>query len=414
MRELAKRGGKRLWRYLCWSAIAAGTGLAVGGAAAGFGLLLRWAAGYRQTHPHILYFLPLSGLIIAWMYHRFSPGDKGTDSVITTLHGNEEPRARMAPMIFIATILTHLFGGSAGREGAALQLGGSLGGILGRAARLDERRRRVLILCGMSAGFAGVFGTPIASAIFTIEVASVGVMQYAALVPCAVSALTASALSDHLGLHPHRFTLSDVPSFGIESGLKVFMIAVACAALSAFFCWLLHQSSAVYQKLLPNPFLRIAAGGALVCALALLLGTRDYLGAGSEVIVRAVDGAARPEAFALKMVFTALTLGAGYKGGEIVPSLYVGATCGCTMGLWLGISPSLCAAVGLTALFCGVTNCPITALIIGIELFGESAAGYMLLAVAVSFALSGTGGLFGAQKFAYEKDRVHFAESLKN
>ena len=408
VRAAVRTPGRRLRRYFLWSLGAVAVGVAVGSVGAAFGLALNWAAAYRACHGWTLWLLPAAGLLIVFLYERFLPEDRGTDLVITALHGQNELPPRMAPLIFLSTLLTHLFGGSAGREGAALQLGGSLANLMGRLARVDERKRRVLVLCGMSACFSAVFGTPVAAAIFALEVASVGLMQYAALIPCAVAALTASEVAAALGLMPERFALGTMPDLGAVSGGKVLAVALLCALASELFCWLLHAGGRWYRRLLKSPYLRVLAGGVLVCGLTALLGTRAYLGAGTETIARAVAGEAVPWAFALKMVFTALTLGAGYKGGELVPSLFVGATLGCTLGTVLGISPSLCAAVGMTALFCGVTNCPATALLLGIELFGGGAAPYLLLAVAVSYVFSGDNGLYAAQAMVFERDRVHF------
>lgn len=400
---------RRLRRYLCWSLGAVAIGLVVGAAGTAFGLTLGWVTATRERLPWLLWLLPFAGLLIVFLYEKLLPGDRGTNLVITTLHGEDELPPRMAPMIFVTTALTHLFGGSAGREGAALQLGGSIANWLGALVRLDERRRRILVLCGMSAGFSAVFGTPVASAIFAIEVASVGVMQYSALIPCAVSSLTASAVARRLGLLPESFKIGSAPDFGPVSAVKIFVVALLCAAASELFCLLLHSGGRLYKRLLPNPYLRVFAGGALICLLTLAVQTRDYLGAGTPIIAEAIAGRALPWAFALKMLFTVVTLGAGYKGGELVPTLFVGATLGCTLGTLLHISPALCAAVGMVSLFCGVTNCPITALILGIELFGSTPAGYLLLAVAISYVFSGDNGLYEAQTLVYERDRVRFS-----
>ena len=277
---------------------------------------------------------------------------------------------RTAPLIFAGTALTHLCGGSAGREGAALQLGGSLAAGLGRLLRLKEKDGRMVILCGMSAAFAAVFGTPLTAAIFALEVASVGVMHYAALVPCTVSALIGFLLAGQLGCEAEALTLQGVPALSPASLARVAVLALLCAVLSVLFCRLLRLSGRWYARLIAQPVLRAAVGGAVVVMVTLLLGTRAYNGAGMDVVARALEGESEPLAFLFKMLLTALTLGAGFRGGEIVPLFFIGSTFGCVAGDWLGLSPSFAAGIGLVALFCGATNCPITSLMLGIELFG--------------------------------------------
>ncbi len=314
----------------------------------------------------------------------------------------------MAPLIFISTILTHLFGGSAGREGAALQLGGSIGNQLGRWFRFDEKDRRIVVMCGMSAAFAAIFGTPVAASIFAMEVVSVGVMYYAALVPCVFSSLIASKVATDMGINPELFTILHIPEFHLVPSIKIILLALCCAALSVLFCMALHGLGDVYRLKLKNPYFRIIFSSCLIILLTVLLQTTDYMGAGVPVIEEAIKGQVRPEAFFLKMLFTALTLEAGFKGGEIVPSFFVGATFGCLFGQLLGISPSLCAAVAMVAVFCGVTNCPITSMLIAFELFGYEAVPYFLIAISVSYLMSGYYGLYHDQTIVYSKYKTEY------
>lgn len=395
--------------FLRWLFFAALTGGAVGLAGTAFYFSVRWATAFRQENGWIVWLLPAAGALIVLLY-RMSGVEKsqGTNLVLLAVRSPEPVPLKMAPLIFVSTVLTHLFGGSAGREGAALQLGGSLGFQVGRLFRLDEKDLHILTMCGMSAGFAALFGTPVTSAVFAMEVVSVGVMYYAALVPCAVSALLALWIAGAFGAKPESFAVSGVPRLQPVPFLQVLLLALLCAAVSAAFCYLLHKAGVLYKKYIANSYLRAAAGGALVLALMLACGTRDYLGAGMDVISAALHGAARPEAFALKMLFTALTLGAGFKGGEIVPGFFVGATFGCVAGGLLGLSPSFGAAVGLLAVFCGVTNCPLTTLLLSVELFGAQGIPFYLLAAAVSYMLSGYSGLYSRQKILYSKYKPEF------
>lgn len=385
------------------------SGLFVGGVGTLFYFGMSVVTLMRTKNPWLLFLLPVAGLVIVGCYRLLhDEKDTGTNLVLSAIHSDENLPLRMAPLIFISTLLTHLFGGSAGREGAALQLGGSIGNGLGKLFRFDEKDKHIMIMCGMSAAFSALFGTPMAAAVFSMEVVSVGVMYYAALVPCVISSLVAYAVARFFGVAPELFLLKNIPALQISSAVKISVLAVLCAGVSILFCILLHQSEHIYKKLFQNPYIRIFAGGCIIIVLTLLVGDQTYNGAGMNVIEQCIEGSVRPEAFLLKMIFTALTLGAGYKGGEIVPSFFTGATFGCLFGNLLGFSPSLCAAVGMTAVFCGVTNCPITSLLISFELFGYDGMPYFLLAVAFSYMLSGYYGLYSSQKIIYSKYKTNY------
>lgn len=272
-------------------------------------------------YPWVILTLPLAGLVIVFLYQKIGKEDRGTNQVLSFIRSKDEVPFRAAPLIFISTILTHLAGGSAGREGAAIQLGGSIGNQLGRWIRLDEEDRHVIVMCGMSGAFAAVFGTPMAAAVFAMEVVSVGIMYYAALLPCVISALIASGFAASFGIHPESFHVSGVVKLTMESGLKMGVVALACGAVSILFCVALGEAEKLYRRWLKNPYLRVAAAGLLVIAVTLLLGTTDYLGAGNNLIEQAVEaGQARPWDFLLKLLLTAVTMRAGFRGGEIVPS----------------------------------------------------------------------------------------------
>jgi H+/Cl- antiporter ClcA len=339
-------------------------------------------------------------------------GNKGTNLVIESVRSDEELSGKMPPLIFISTVITHLFGGSAGREGAALQLGGSMGFQIGKWFHLDEKDLRTITMCGMSAGFAALFRTPLTAAVFSMEVIRVGVMYYSALVPSTLAAIIGYAISGYFGVASPVYALKSVPDLNVIPVLQVLLLAVLCAALSILFCIVLHKTPKIYKKYIDNQYIRIAVGGGLIIGLAYLFRTTDYLGAGADIIRNAVTGQARPEAFVLKMIFTAVTLGAGYKGGEIVPSLFVGATFGNVIGGLIGLSPAFGGAVGLMAVFCGVTNCPITAFLLSLEMFGPSGALYYFIAAAVSYMLSGYYGLYNKQKIMYSKFKPQFIDKF--
>lgn len=393
--------------FLKWLFVAVITGGLIGGVGSLFHIALNYSTELRITHGWMIWLLPLAGLLIVLFYRLCRIREpRGTDLVIEAVRTSEELPAIMAPLIFASTVLTHLCGGSAGREGAVLQIGGSIGNTLGKCMRLnDEKSKNIMIMCGMSAAFSALFGTPVTATVFSMELISVGVMYYAALVPCTVSAVIALEVSRACGVAPETFRIYGVPDANFGSIAGVLMLSLLCAGLSIVFCFCLHQAGRLYKKYLSNQYLRAAAGGVLVLLLVLVFRTRDYLGAGMDVIERSIQGEALPWAFALKLLFTAVTLGAGYKGGEIVPSFFVGATFGCVVGDFLGLHPSFGAALGLVALFCGVTNCPITALMLAFELFHFTGVLFFLLAVAVSYMLSGYFSLYSAQKFVYGKTK---------
>jgi H+/Cl- antiporter ClcA len=318
----------------------------------------------------------------------------------------------MAPLIFVSTTITHLFGGSAGREGAALQLGGSIANMLGKLIRLGDEDRRLVIMCGMSAGFSALFGTPMAAAIFSMEVVRVGVMQYSGFVPCVVSSMVAHFVAQFMKVPPEVFHLHGIPAISPVGFGQILLFACVTALVSILFCVVLHEAEHLYEHTFKNPYVRIAVAGVAVVLLAALLGG-ECLGSGMGIIEHIFhEGETKPYIFLLKMVFTALTLGAGFKGGEIVPSFTVGAAFGCTVASLLGLPVPLAAACGMVGVFCGVTNCPLTSLLIAFELFGFAGMPYYLTTVAVSYMLSGYYGLYHAQRIMYSKTETHFINTI--
>jgi H+/Cl- antiporter ClcA len=377
-------------------------GAVAGGAGTLFYFCIAWVTGIRGGNPWLLYLLPLGGLMIVFSYRKLgAPHPQGTDLVIEAVRSPEPVPIKMAPLIFFATAVTHLFGGSAGREGAALQLGGSLGYGIGHVFRLDEKDLHILTMSGMAACFSALFGTPITATVFVMEVVTVGVMYYSALVPCAAAAVVGACISRACGVPPTEFAIAGIPAVDWKPVFLVILLAVLCALLSAFFCYFMRGTGKFLRRI-QNPYARAAVGGALVILLVFPFG-RDYLGMGGSVIAAAMQGHAVPEAFLLKLLFTAVTLGAGFRGGEIVPAFFVGATLGCAAGGMIGLNPSFGAAIGFMAVFCGVTNCPITAFILSMEVFGSRGAVYYLIAAAISYMLSGYTGIYSKQKILYSK-----------
>ena len=388
-----------------WLIITVGVGLIVGVAGAAFAHVLAWVNALRAAQPKLLLGLPLGGVVIVWLYRVLNnTEDKGTNTIISAARGDNTVTWKTAPLIFVSTAITHLFGGSAGREGAALQLGGSIANSLCRLYHLDsEASRKTMIMCGMAAGFTALFGTPLAAAVFALEVACVGVMEYSALFPCVVSAMVAHFVAEFLQVPPEVFHLA-VPDITPLGFAKVLILSAAAGGASILFCMVLHKAEQLYKQV-PNPYARAALGGILVVVMATVWQAGDYLGSGMGIIegIFHGEGAPAPLAFLLKMLFTAVTLGAGFKGGEIVPSFTIGATLGFVIGPILGLDAQLAAACGMIGLFCGVTNCPLAALMISFELFGFEGMPWYLTAVAVSYLLSGHHGLYHVQAFRKHK-----------
>ena len=400
---------KAYCRYLSafarWTLIAVLIGAVCGVIGGVFALAVEHATHLREQHPWLLYLLPAGGLIIALVYRAMKlPLSLGTDEIITTVRTQGGVPVLMAPAIFIATTLTHLFGGSSGREGAALQLGGSLGAAIGRLLRPKEDLIRICQLCGMAALFSALFGTPLTATIFVLEIIEVGRIYERAMLPCLVSAVTAMLCARAVGVHKEPFFLAaGLQAVNAAALLQALGLGVICAVTAILFCMVMHFSGKRVRRLIRNDFLRIAAGGAAVILLALVLGTRDYLGGGMQVIFAALDGSTHPEAFLLKILFTAVTLSCGFKGGEIVPSFFIGATLGCAAAPLLGMPAQLGAGLGLISVFCGVTNAPIASLMLSIELFGAEYLPLFGVSALTAFMLSGHISLYHAQLFTEPK-----------
>lgn len=387
-----------------WLTCASITGLICGLIGSAFHKSVEYATELRVQHSLFICFLPLAGLGIVGLYHITNmKEDGGTNRVIASIRTSKPIPFRMAPLIFISTVLTHLFGGSSGREGAALQIGGSIGCTLGGIFHLDEKDIHIITMCGMSGVFAALFGTPVTATIFSMEVISVGVLYYVAFIPCLLSAILAFDIAKFFGMKPVVYHLSSIPAADLQNLLRVLVLSGLCAIMSMIFCFTLHKTSNWYKRLLSNVYTRVFVGGFLVVALTFLLQTNDYNGAGMNIVSDAIAGHAKPEAFLLKIIFTALTLGAGFKGGEIVPSFFIGATFGNIAGGLLGLPPGFGAAIGLISMFCGVVNCPIASLLLSLELFGAQGLLLFCLTCAISYVLSGYYGLYSSQKIVYSK-----------
>ncbi|MGN1351013.1 MAG: chloride channel protein [Anaerovoracaceae bacterium] len=395
---------RHLHFFIKWIVFAMITGVICGLAGTAFHYALSIASDCFSEAGFLLFLLPAAGIIIVFSYHYLQIyKDEGTNSILRAARAEDTSAFRVGPLIFLATFLTHLCGGSAGREGAALQIGGSIGSFFSRRLKLSSYDHQLMVMCGMSAAFSALFATPLAAAFLSIEIAGVGTVFYAGLVPAVLASFIAMLVSRNLGVQPLVFLTAPAQTADPFLLLKILVFASLIGLLSIIFCSVMHNTRAFFQKAFPNPYIRVVAGGLVVVILTLLLGTDAYNGAGMGMISKALSGNAPQEAFILKLVFTAVTLGCGFKGGEIVPAFFVGAAFGCTAGAVLGIDPVFAAELGLIGLFCGVVNCPVTSIFLSVELFGSSNFLMFGMTAAVSYLLSGYYSLYSGQKFMNSK-----------
>ena len=406
LKERVAHIGQYAVTLLKWMVLGGVIGLVGGIIGSLFHIGVDTATQARLAHPWVLYLMPVGGLAIVGLYRLTKTEGKGTNDIIASVHFGEQVPGLLVPVIFVSTVITHLCGGSAGREGAALQIGGGIGYQAGRLLRLGKKDLPLATLCGMSGVFAALFGTPLTATVFALEVISVGVLYYAGLVPCLTAALTGYLVSVLMGVPPTRFTVT-VPGLEVRTMLLVMVLALLCAVVSILFCRGLHGVEHLLKRTLKNPYLRVAVGAAVLIGLTLLT-NGDYNGAGMEVIGRAMAGQADPWAWVWKLLFTAITIGCGFKGGEVVPSFFVGAAFGCVAAGWLGLPAGFGAAMGLVSVFCGAVNCPLASIILSVELFGSGDLLYFAMACSISYLISGYCGLYSSQTILYSKLRAEF------
>lgn len=388
---------KKLWHLCRVIALALLVGVLCGAVGAAFAHAISWVSHVRTVYPSLLYGLPLAGLLTVAIYMICGTSGIGTRHILDAGKGEGRIPLTLTPAVFIGAALTHLCGGSAGREGAALQLGGGLAALVGRVFRVDVVVARTLTICGMGAFFAAVFGTPLGACVFVLEVLYLGRSVLVFLLPTLVSCISAYIIAVFLGVHPEQFTILDIPAVSFSTLWRLLVIAVACALVSVIFCKSLHFVSRKYAVLLKNEWWRIAVGGAVIVVLTLIVGTTDYNGSGITLINRIFEGEeVRYEAFALKILFTVITVAAGYKGGEIIPSFCIGATLGGTLSLLLQLPTTFGAAIGMTAMFCGVTGAPLATAFLAVEMFGIQGIVFFALAIVVSALISGKNNLYTA------------------
>ena len=400
-----RSSGKYAIIFFRWCILSAIMGVVGGLLGSLFHHVLHFVTQVRSAHMWLIFLLPVGGLLTVAIYrHPQMRNNKGTNEIIEATLDGHPVSPLVAPSIFLATAFTHLFGGSGGREGAALQLGGSAASFLAKRYNLKESNRKILVTAGMSSVFAGLFGTPLTATLFCMEFASVGTFFSPALLPCFLSSFIASRLSHCLGVHAETYILTQAFSLTLGNSWRYLLLSVLVSLLGIFMCTVFHKAEHMAAHHLPNPFVRIAAGGMMITIMTLLVGDHRFNGAGMEMALNAVAGKADWYSFLLKMLFTAVTLAAGFKGGEIVPTFCIGATFGCVLGGILGLDAGMAAAMGLIGLFCCATNAPLASIMLSVEMFGGTNIYLFSLISVICFVLSGKYGLYSSQILQYNKE----------
>ncbi|MFB6458030.1 voltage-gated chloride channel family protein [Chitinophaga sp. Hz27] len=417
-----------VYQLLRWTLLILPVAIITGSLVALFLWLLDTVTHIRWEHSFILYFLPFAGILIYWLYKwAGKSADKGNNLIMDEIHqpGGGVP-ARMAPLVLITTIITHLFGGSAGREGTAVQIGGSMAGWIGRVLKLSEADVKILLMTGIAAGFGAVFGTPVTGAVFALEVLAIGVMRYDALIPCLVAAVLADVVCSSWGIthtHYHIDYESVASTIGvpfIHTDLlllaKVIAGGVAFGLTSFLFSWLMHKIKSTANAYIKIPWLIPFVGGIIIIGLCWILRTDAYLGLGVTTkdpnsLAPSIVNAFRADAdisymsWFWKLLFTAITLGMGFKGGEVTPLFFMGAALGNSLAHILGAPVDLMAGLGFIAVFAGATNTPLACTIMGVELFGTHHVIYFAVACFTAYYFSGHSGIYSAQRLAVPKKR---------
>lgn len=384
--------------FVIWIIFGIVTGVVSGLIGTAFHLAVDYVTEIRMEHFHIIFFMPLAAIIIHYIYHLLKVDGQGTDTIIKAALNKKEVSLLLAPAIFASTVLTHFTGGSAGREGAALQIGGSISSSLGRLFHLESKDQRSVILAGMAGVFAALFGTPIGATIFATTVLVVSVNEEKSFMAALVSALVADYVAKMLGVPPTRFAVET-----IALTPKTFLVTIVLGLIFSLAANLFYRTNHFAEHKLAhyfkNPLIRSIVATSIVVIMTLVFSDMRYNGAGMNIIAKAIEqGEANYYDFLLKIIFTALTLAAGLKGGEVVPSFFIGATLGCVIGPIFGLPASLSAAMGMIGVFCGCTNTLLASLVLAIEMFGVGGLPFYALCLTVVELTSTDDGFYHAQR----------------
>ncbi|MHC5758866.1 voltage-gated chloride channel family protein [Nostoc sp.] len=389
-----------------WLPISIVVGILAGTASAALLASLEWATDWRESHQWIVALLPLGGFLSGWIYHQFGRTVEGGNNLL--LEEIHNPKSvipfRMAPLVLLGTDLTHFFGGSAGREGTALQMGASLADQLTKILHFQGANRRILLTAGISGGFASVFGTPLAGTVFGLEVLAIGKIHYDALFPSLIAAIVGNQVTLLFGLHHTAYRHApSIPTLTIWGLISAIIAGAIFGIVARFFAKLTHQISHFFKAKISYPPMRPFIGGAMIAVIVGLSGTTKYIGLGIPTIVDSFFTQLPPWDFAAKLGLTALTLGAGFKGGEVTPLFFIGATLGNALSLLLALPAPLLAGMGFVGVFAGAANTPLASTLMGIELFGLESGIFIGIGCIVSYLFSGHSGIYSSQRIGLSK-----------
>lgn len=381
-----------------------------------FLVLLEYVTRYRQAHLSIVYALPLAGLLLGLAFERWGGSIVGGSNLVidSVREDSHKIPLRMAPMVLAGTVITHLFGGSAGREGAAVQMGAAIADDISHRLHLDGSTRMQLLAAGIAGGFGSVFGTPVGGAIFGLEVLAIGRIEYTAMLPALIAAVVGRWVVHALGVKHAAFPSIQALELTPLVFLQLTVLAVAVALMSRLFVYATYKVKSVSTARVPSLPLRMAIGGALVVAMWRLSGTSDFLGLGTETIAKVVGGGMVPAYFPLiKLVFTAVTLGFGFIGGEVVPLFFIGSTLGAVLGAAIGLPVPLSAAIGMAAMFGAASNTPIALTVVAVELFGAAVLPHVAVVCVLAYLMTGHRGIYSAQRIVIGKDGRQQTEAVR-
>ncbi|SJZ53994.1 H+/Cl-antiporter ClcA [Cetobacterium ceti] len=393
--------------FLKWILIGGIVGVIVGTVCVIFLNSLHFVTHLREKNPMLLFLLPFGGAFVSWLYVKYGKNSsRGTNLILEEIYEDKENiPLRMGFLVFLGTIVTHLFGGSAGREGTAVQMGAAIADKVGNKLGLNKKNRRLILMAGISAGFGAVFGIPLAGAIFAIEVIQIGKIEYEGLIPCVISSFIGQLIALQLHVKHSIYKANNISAgnFSLEVILKVIFASILFAIASILFSQGIHLCKKIYTKFFPNLITRSFAGGVVVIILVYIFGTRDYIGLGTGFIESSFHTTKTLLDPIFKIIFTSVTLGAGFQGGEVTPLFFTGASLGSALSHFLNLPAPFLASLGLVAVFAGATNTPISSFIMGIELFGGHNASYLFLACMISYLFSGNKGIYSSQQVAIDK-----------